>query len=213
MVPLLAALVYRIRPQVSEVAGVLVATAGLGLMTLEGAIGSIGRGDLLTFFCAVAFAAHIVTLGHFSEQMSFELLSVTQVGAAAVLALVTVLVGGNAPSGVAPGGGLRDTGYRIIGHCSGVYVPGVGAAVHHLDPNGADLHAGAGFRLDDVVFVDGRGPFRARRRGRGPHPGRSGAGGIETVESAATSITIALAADYNDRLQVRGGVERSHEFL
>ena len=79
MVPLLAALVYRSRPQVSEVAGVLVATAGLGLMTLRGAVGSISRGDLLTFLCAVGFAAHIVTLGHFSERMSFELLSVAQV--------------------------------------------------------------------------------------------------------------------------------------
>jgi drug/metabolite transporter (DMT)-like permease len=87
MVPLLAALVYRTRPQVSEVAGVLVATAGMGLMTLEGAIGSIGNGDLLTFFCAVGFAAHIVTLGHYSEHVSFELLSVGQVGAAALWSL------------------------------------------------------------------------------------------------------------------------------
>jgi drug/metabolite transporter (DMT)-like permease len=91
LVPLLAALVYRNRPQVSEVAGVLVATAGLGLMTLEGAgagaPGSISRGDLLTFFCAIGFAAHIVTLGHFSENVRFQLLSVAQVGAAAVLAL------------------------------------------------------------------------------------------------------------------------------
>jgi drug/metabolite transporter (DMT)-like permease len=92
MVPLLAALVYRIRPHVSEVAGVLVATAGMGLMTLEGPIGSIGgsigRGDWLTFSCAIAFSAHIVTLGHFSERMSFELLSVMQVGFAAVAALL-----------------------------------------------------------------------------------------------------------------------------
>lgn len=87
MVPLLAALVYRIRPGVSEVAGVIVATAGLALMTLESAIGPVGRGDLLTLCCAAAFAAHIVTLGHFSEQMSFELLSVAQVGAAAVWSL------------------------------------------------------------------------------------------------------------------------------
>ena len=87
MVPLLAALVYRNRPQVSEVAGVLVATAGMGLMTLQGAIGSIGKGDLLTFFCAIGFAAHIVTLGHFSENVSFELLSIGQVGAAALWAL------------------------------------------------------------------------------------------------------------------------------
>ena len=96
MVPLLAALVYRIRPQVSEVAGVLVATAGMGLMTLEGPVGSISgsiggsisRGDWLTFSCAIAFAAHIVTLGHFSGRMSFELLSVMQVGFAALAALL-----------------------------------------------------------------------------------------------------------------------------
>jgi drug/metabolite transporter (DMT)-like permease len=87
MVPLLAALVYRNRPQVSEVAGLLVATLGMGLMTLQGAIGSIGKGDLLTFFCAIGFAAHIVTLGHFSEHVSFELLSVGQVGAAALWSL------------------------------------------------------------------------------------------------------------------------------
>lgn len=86
MVPLLASLVYKSRPQVSEVVGVLVATVGLGLMTLERAIGVVGRGDVLTLLCAVAFAAHIVTVGHFSETMSFELLSVTQIGAAAVLA-------------------------------------------------------------------------------------------------------------------------------
>jgi drug/metabolite transporter (DMT)-like permease len=87
MVPLLAASVYRIRPQFSEVTGVLVAVAGLGLMTLPGAVGSIGSGDLLTIFCTVGFAAHIVTLGHFSERMSFEALSVTQVGAAGLWAL------------------------------------------------------------------------------------------------------------------------------
>jgi len=87
MVPLLVALVYRNRPQVSELAGVLVATAGMGLMSLQGDIGSIGKGDLLTFFCAIGFAAHIVTLGHFSEHVRFELLSIGQVGAAALWAL------------------------------------------------------------------------------------------------------------------------------
>jgi len=87
MVPLLAALVYRNRPQVSEVVGLLVATAGLGLMTLQSVAGPINPGDLLTCLCAVGFAAHIVVLGHFSERMSFEVLSVAQVGAAAALAL------------------------------------------------------------------------------------------------------------------------------
>jgi len=87
MVPLLAALVYKNRPQVSEVVGVVVAIGGLWLMTLQGNIESIGRGDLLTILCAFGFAAHIVVLGHFSEFMPFEVLSVSQVIAAAAMAL------------------------------------------------------------------------------------------------------------------------------
>ena len=92
MVPLLGALVYQIRPRVTEVAGVLVATLGMGLMTLEGPIGSISRGDMLTFGGAIAFAAHVVATGHFAEQIGYEVLSVTQVGAAAIAALSLVWV-------------------------------------------------------------------------------------------------------------------------
>ena len=88
MVPLLTALVYKNRPQVSEVFGGLVATLGMGLMTLEGPVGSISRGDVLTLLGAIAFAGHIVTLGHFSTAVSFPVLSVVQVGGAAVCALV-----------------------------------------------------------------------------------------------------------------------------
>jgi drug/metabolite transporter (DMT)-like permease len=86
MVPLMASVVYRIRPQRSEIIGVLVATFGLALMTLEHDIWSVNRGDLLTFVCTLAFAAHIVTVGHFSERIRFELLSIVQIGTAAVLA-------------------------------------------------------------------------------------------------------------------------------
>lgn len=87
MVPMLAALVYQNRPQALEVLGVLVATAGLGLMTLQGAIWSMEKGDVLTLFCAAAFAGHIVILGHYSEKTGFEVLSVTQVATAALLAV------------------------------------------------------------------------------------------------------------------------------
>jgi drug/metabolite transporter (DMT)-like permease len=84
-VPLLSALVFRMKPLVSEVLGVLISTAGLALMTLPGVLGPMELGDLLTVCCAAGFAAHIVTLGHFREKMSFELLSVSQIAAAAVL--------------------------------------------------------------------------------------------------------------------------------
>jgi len=87
VVPLLGALVYRNRPQLSELVGVSVATVGMGLLTLEGPFGSISRGDLLTLCCTFAFAAHIVALGHFSASMGFELLSVAQISAAALASL------------------------------------------------------------------------------------------------------------------------------
>jgi len=84
MAPFLAGLVYQIKPRISEIAGVLLAFAGLALLTLEGPIGTMQAGDLLTILCAIGFAAHIVTLGHFSEQMPFPVLAVAQVAAAAV---------------------------------------------------------------------------------------------------------------------------------
>jgi drug/metabolite transporter (DMT)-like permease len=87
MVPLLAALVYRSKPQISEVIGLGMATVGLVLMTFRGVAGPVNPGDVLTFLCAIAYAAHIVVLGHFSETVSFELLSVTQVGTAALLSV------------------------------------------------------------------------------------------------------------------------------
>jgi drug/metabolite transporter (DMT)-like permease len=88
LVPFVASVVYKSRPQASEVVGALVATLGMGLMTLQGPIGSISRGDVLTLVCAFAFALHIVTLGHFSTVVSFPVLSVAQVGSAAICALL-----------------------------------------------------------------------------------------------------------------------------
>ncbi len=89
LVPLLSSLVYLTRPRIFELAGALCATIGMGLMTLQGDTFSIGRGDLLTFFCAVAFAAHIITVGHYSGRISFESLSLIQLAVAAALGLVT----------------------------------------------------------------------------------------------------------------------------
>ncbi len=92
MAPLLGSFVYRNKPRIIEWCGILTATAGLGLMTLpeaslSGGFSAVNRGDILTFFCAIAFAAHIVALGYFTRRMPFELLSVAQVATAAALSL------------------------------------------------------------------------------------------------------------------------------
>ena len=58
-------------------------------MTLKSAALTMNRGDALTLLCAMAFAAHILTVGHWSGEDGFEVFSVAQVGVAAGLSLCT----------------------------------------------------------------------------------------------------------------------------
>jgi drug/metabolite transporter (DMT)-like permease len=93
MVPLAASLVYKDRPRLWEVAGILLASFGMITMTWP-SLGSsgfvIGRGDFLSFLCAVTFALHIVIIGHYSPLIGFQQLAVAQLSVAAVLALCAV---------------------------------------------------------------------------------------------------------------------------
>jgi drug/metabolite transporter (DMT)-like permease len=92
MVPLVSSLVYRVRPRLVEVAGILIASLGMALMTLSSVSDlrlGMSRGDLLSFLCAVTFAIHIVIIGHYSQLHGFESLAVVQIATAAVLGTVT----------------------------------------------------------------------------------------------------------------------------
>ncbi len=89
MVPVFAAVFERKRPGPSEGIGVVIATAGMALMTLRPGTLSIGRGDLLTIGCAAAFAIHILLIGHFAPKYGFQAFAVAQLATAAVLALGT----------------------------------------------------------------------------------------------------------------------------
>lgn len=89
LVPVLNAIVYRRIPQISEVTGVICAGIGMGLMTLTSLRLDISAGDLLILGCSVAYAFHIIVLGHFSGTMTYETLAVNQIATGAVLGLLT----------------------------------------------------------------------------------------------------------------------------
>lgn len=89
LVPFLSSAVYKKAPHVSEGIGVVIATAGLGLLTLRGDRFEIGKGELLTLGCTVAYASHILVLGRYSLKSSLELLSLTQMATAAAIAGLT----------------------------------------------------------------------------------------------------------------------------
>lgn len=84
------------RPRWSAAAGAMAAFAGLLLLTTPSGtqwnrmFDVIGLGDLLTLGCAVAFAAHLLTLAHGSRLMPAGTLATLQVGVAAVLMLFLV---------------------------------------------------------------------------------------------------------------------------
>lgn len=89
LVPLLAAAVYQKAPGFSEWVGVLLATAGIGLLTLTTARFTIGLGDALTIGCAFAFAVHILLLGNYAKYGQTEWLTLLQVATCALVSLGT----------------------------------------------------------------------------------------------------------------------------
>ncbi len=90
LVPLLAAIVYKIVPGWREWTGIGLAAAGMALMTLDNVRLTPGRGELLTIACAFAFAAHILVLGHFARVNSTEILSFWQIAVGAGMCWIAV---------------------------------------------------------------------------------------------------------------------------
>ncbi|NYI46920.1 drug/metabolite transporter (DMT)-like permease [Nocardioides aromaticivorans] len=100
--PLFAAAILRTRITGATWAAVLLATAGLGVLTLDGL--SIGYGEAITLVGALLYAAHIVGLGAWSTPADALGMSILQVLVIAVICMVAALVGG------APGVVLPDRG-------------------------------------------------------------------------------------------------------
>ena len=89
LVPLITGLASRRFAGWAAMTGVALAVAGLALLTNPGVGTSINRGDLWTLACALAFAIHIVLLGHYSRLVPARALATGQVLTAALLAGVS----------------------------------------------------------------------------------------------------------------------------
>jgi drug/metabolite transporter (DMT)-like permease len=93
LVPVISAALYRRWPQAREMAGIVIATAGMIVMTLHGATRLlVSRGDALTVGCAVAFAFHLLVLGYFSQREFFPAVALGQIGSTAVLSGLSLFV-------------------------------------------------------------------------------------------------------------------------
>jgi drug/metabolite transporter (DMT)-like permease len=89
--PLLAALVRRTSPAITTVFGALLSVGSLGFLTVTSEF-SLNGGDLLAVLCAVAFAAHIVSLARFAPRHEVVPFTAIQLLVVAVLGLVASAV-------------------------------------------------------------------------------------------------------------------------
>lgn len=89
LVPLIGAIIYRRMPYWSEALGMILATAGMALLTMPSFGLSIGRGDLLVLGSTVAYALHILALGYFARFVSHRKLALYQISTGAILGALT----------------------------------------------------------------------------------------------------------------------------
>ena len=100
LVPVGAALFLRQRAGAPVVVGVILATIGLALLSLNDDL-SIGFGDFLVFICAICIAAQILLVSRYAPRVSPFRLAAIQIGTMAV-ACATISLIFEVPAGLPP---------------------------------------------------------------------------------------------------------------
>jgi len=96
LTPLFAGLIFKERVSKNTWLYVFMATVGLALLSLKG--WSIGFGELMVFFSAIAFAAHITALSKWSAGRDVYAMTITQLTmCAAMTGVASVFEGYSAP--------------------------------------------------------------------------------------------------------------------
>ena len=91
LVPLLAAVFFKERIRREVVFGVILASVGLGFLTLND-INGLNIGDVLTLVGSVAFAMHIILVGYYTVKTESIQFAIMQIGTVAVLSWITSIM-------------------------------------------------------------------------------------------------------------------------
>ena len=92
LVPLLGFILFRDRPRLQTVGGVILATLGLWILLVNIRQMTIGSGDMLTLVCAFLFALQILLLGRFVRTTDYRQLMLLQMAGTSVLCTILVPV-------------------------------------------------------------------------------------------------------------------------
>ncbi|WP_069999840.1 DMT family transporter [Cellulosilyticum sp. I15G10I2] len=93
VVPFLVYIVYREHIKSYNVIAGFIAVIGFGFLNLTKDTGlSLGIGEILGVMCAVAFAAHITALGHYSKKDDLIILAVLQMIVCCILGFICAFI-------------------------------------------------------------------------------------------------------------------------
>lgn len=87
MVPFMYWVITKKKPDIFEFFGAILCFIGIGILSLDTNL-TIGYGEFLTFLCAIGFAMHIVSVGHFAKEVDPFIVSIVQLGTAAIFSFI-----------------------------------------------------------------------------------------------------------------------------
>lgn len=96
LVPFLYWLIFKRKPDKYNVIAAMLGLVGMGFVCLQNDL-TVNTGDVLTIFCGMFFAVHIIVTAHFVEDRDPVLLNVVQFAAAAMECLAFALIFEPAP--------------------------------------------------------------------------------------------------------------------
>jgi drug/metabolite transporter (DMT)-like permease len=87
IVPLFAWIINKKKPTIYAIFGTIIATIGIGLLTIDASL-IFNIGDIISLFCSVFFACHMVTIEKFSKNSDPILLTIIQFAVTSILFII-----------------------------------------------------------------------------------------------------------------------------
>lgn len=87
IVPFFAWVINKRKPDMYAIIGAILATVGIGLLTLNGSL-SINIGDVISIFSSIFFACHMISIEYFSEEADPIISTIVQFTVCAVLFII-----------------------------------------------------------------------------------------------------------------------------
>lgn len=90
LVPLFTVILEKVIPKINVISGALVALCGLWLLTVPEGWDKLNFGDILTSFCAVFFAIHLICIEIFTKKYNYIILAFFQLITTALINFISI---------------------------------------------------------------------------------------------------------------------------